>query len=279
MTRGKGLIFRAVRRTLPAARTIFEVEKGVLIEANIDDYLGREYFLHGLRRQPSFQLSRMLIRPDDALVDVGANVGYWVLGAAARLGAGGHAHAFEPCRDVFQALQENVRLNGMKQISCHRLALTDHSGEVSFRPSPQNTGHGALSPSPADPTAIVVPATTLDAFCERQGLVRIDLLKVDVEGAEESVFRGATSVLSRTDSPMLLFELGGGLAERYGSSAVRLKMFLAGFDYLTYRFDGRHLRRVKAEEPHAVTEDLFALKRAHIIDCPELAARTAREES
>jgi FkbM family methyltransferase len=247
MTRGKGLIFRMVRGILPTAHTIFEIEPGVFVEANIDDYLGRDYFLHG------------------------ANVGYWVLGAAARLGAAGHAHSFEPSPELFQALEGNVRLNRMQQITCHRLAVTDRMGDVSFRPSPENTGRGALSASSGEPTSIVVTGTTIDSFCREQGLARIDFLKVDVEGAEENVFRGATSILSGAKSPIVLFEIGGGQAEKYGSSAVRSKALLADFGYVPYRLHGGRLRRVEADETHRVTEDLFALKRQHIIERPALA--------
>jgi len=274
--RGKGPILRAVRKTLPTPRAVFQVEKSVLAEANIDDYLGREYYLNGLRRQPSFQLSRALIRPDDILVDVGANVGYWVLGAARRLGPGGHAHAFEPSPDLFQVLQDNVRLNHLSCVSCHLLALSDQEGRVRFRPRPDNTAHGALSPV-ADPDAILVDATTLDQFSERHALARLDFLKLDVEGAEELVLRGATSVLSRRQSPVLILELGGGLAERFGSSTVQVKELLSAFDYATYKCDGRRLRPVTTAQQHESTEDFFAIKQVHLSDRPELAKHIVRE--
>jgi FkbM family methyltransferase len=273
-TRGKGWIFRCLRPFLPSAHAVFEIEPGVYIEANLDDYLGRAYFLNGLRWQPSFLLSRTLIRPDDNIIDVGANVGFWVLGAAA-LGPRGTALALEPSPDLLAGLQRNACLNGIENLACLAVAASDREGEGRFLPNPRNSAHGALCPPETDERGITVPLTTLDALCRQRGLPAVDLLKIDVEGAEEAVLLGAQSTLNNRRPPVVLIEVGGHQADRYGSSASRVKALLATHGYSTYRFDGRHLGMVVLDAPHPITEDLFALKPSHFLMHPHLSQMLA----
>jgi FkbM family methyltransferase len=263
VTRGKGWIFRCLRSWLATPRTIFEIEPGVYIEANLDDYLGRHYFLYGLGWQPSFVLSLRVLRPEVHSIDVGANVGFWLLGAASRLGHTGRAHALEPSPDLLAGLLRNVHLNALTNVTCHQVAASDHDGEGAFVPRPENTALGGLTAAKADPNAISVRLTTLDALVERHGLSRVDFLKIDVEGAEEAVLRGATAILAAEASPMLLIEIGGPQAALHGSSPERIKATLATYGYETYRLHGGRLRQVARADAHPTTEDVFALKPSH----------------
>jgi FkbM family methyltransferase len=149
-----------------------------------------------------------VLRPGDTVVDVGANHGYFTVLAGTLVGAKGRVEAFEPNPAVAAALARVLRRNGLDgRIPVHQAALSDREGWAEFfvSVSPVNDGlssllaasdaleHGVIR---ADHT-IRVPTQTFDAFAERAGLGRVDLLKVDVEGAEAMVLRGMERTLAQ----------------------------------------------------------------------------------
>src|SRR6185295_6677499 len=97
-------------------------------------------------------------------------------------------------------------------------------------PPPSNSGVGYLAPA-LGRGSVVVPLTTLDDFCAQQGLSQVDLMKVDVEGAELKVFRGAKALLASSGAPIIMFEVGEELAGRFGGSSANVKECLASFGY------------------------------------------------
>lgn len=132
-----------------------------------------------------------------SFADVGANLGYYSCLAAHFMGAGGQAHAFEMDRDNFRLLEGNVALNPSDvRVELTNAAVSDAPGTVTYR-RPPDFNHPALSlynPWPMEGEVdVVVPALTLDAYFEGRSLP--DLMKVDVEGAELHVLRGASTVL------------------------------------------------------------------------------------
>jgi len=148
-----------------------------------------------------------VLGPGATVVDVGANHGYFSVLAAALVGPTGRVEAFEPNPPVADALAEVLARNGVDgRVSVHRVALADRDGEAEFFPSvsPVNDGLSSLLVSDdavahgvirAD-HSIRVPTETFDAFAERAELGRVDLLKIDVEGAEALVLRGMERTLA-----------------------------------------------------------------------------------
>jgi hypothetical protein len=88
-------------------------------------------------------------------------------------------------------------------------------------------------------------------------------MKVDVEGAELQVFRGAERILSGKAAPPVLFEIGDKLAALFGGSCRDVKRLLESHGYRIYRCHGRRLERVGAEEPSDALEDVFAFQPRH----------------
>src|SRR5262249_19679529 len=155
------------------------------------DYVLHYYFLLGFRRDPGFELVRDLVRPGDTVLDVGANIGLWVLGVARAAGPSAVVHAFEPLPSNFARLSDNLGRNPLGWVRCHRRALADRTGEARFLvPGAANSGVGSLSDHGRG-ESLTVAVTTLDAFCHHHAIARVHFLKVDVEGAELKVFRGA----------------------------------------------------------------------------------------
>ena len=160
-------------------------------------------------------------------VDVGANVGALAVEAAALVGPQGTVYAFEPNPHVFPYLEDNVALNDLKQVKCLNYAVGDSHEPVRFTADPRSDEFSRVDPE----GAISVPSTTLDDAIP--GDARIALLKVDVEGYEMAVFRGATRTLERTDR--IFFEVADEHFERFGYTTAELLALLRESGFEIYR--------------------------------------------
>jgi FkbM family methyltransferase len=149
------------------------------------------------------------VLPEDGLVvDVGANVGIHSI-AASRLAPRGQVHAFEPNPVTVGHLTENVRLNGADNVSIHPIALGESPGELTFCSNDESAAASmVIEASPALLVDLVNArgnehaSATLTVNCETlddalSGMPRIDLVKIDTEGHDIDVLRGAKATLER----------------------------------------------------------------------------------
>jgi len=272
---GKGVLLRFFETRLRRRDFLIEIEPGVLIPPELDDWIVLSYFTNGCEHNPPFQLSRALIRPGDTLMDVGANIGLWAMGAARRVGPEGSVHAFEPVPNNFMRMERNLALNGLKQVTSRQLALSDSVGHtVFYAATSANSGVGSLTQGDNANRPIEIDMTTIDNYCETNSISRVDLIKVDVEGAEQLVFRGAVRLLTSAEAPVIMFETDEQLTGRFGSSSRSIKADLALHGYSFYRYDGKKLEQVSLEEAHDEQEDLFAFKPFHFEKYPLLSKLT-----
>jgi FkbM family methyltransferase len=149
---------------------------------------------------------RAALRPGDHAVDVGANVGCYTLLFARWVGSTGRVLALEPAPDAFDGLVRHVALNGLAaQVTALNIAASDRAGVARLAVDGfQGTNHLVAGGSDDGARSIDVRTETLDELCERE---RIDpaLMKVDVEGAELSVLRGAAETIRRMGEGLSLF--------------------------------------------------------------------------
>ena len=267
--RGKGILMRLFGPRLRRRDFLIEIEPGVLIPGELDDWMVLSFFADARHNLP-LQLSRSLTHQGDTVMDVGANTGLWALGAAVRVGPLGTVHAFEPVPTNFDRLTRNLKLNGFTNVTCQKFALSDNCGHtVFYAATDNNSGVGSLTPSGETDRPIEIEMTTVDDYCERHAITRVDLMKVDVEGAELLVFRGAERLLTSKEAPIIMFETDEVLTGRFESSSTIIKMLLHQYDYDFFRYTGKRLEAVAVNELHHKQEDLFALKPFHI-ECHQL---------
>ena len=138
-------------------------------------------------------------------IDVGAHIGRYTVLAAKRLGSRGKVLAFEPNPETFKALQQNVKLNSLDNVVLFNLALGDRNTTMDLYIDTVNDG--ATSLLWGDGPAVTVPVRRLDDILAEQNIDprEVFLIKVDVEGAEPLVFKGAERLL-REGSPTIIFE-------------------------------------------------------------------------
>ena len=168
--------------------------------------------LHGEWEPEETELVKKLIKPGDVFVDVGANLGYYSL-IAARSGAS-HTYAFEAQPSTYELLGKNVIINWMtKLITFENLAVYSHTTDLEFFVRNRYPGNSSLGFTPPDQLAkwfdttmpVKVHAVSIDDyFADKPG--KIDLIKVDVEGAEPAVFEGARRTLAKNRGIKILCE-------------------------------------------------------------------------
>ena len=184
------------------------------------DVTGRIMFVRGCFEPGVVRMLRLMAEPGHTAVDVGANIGQMTVVMSRAVGDSGAVHSFEPLPAMFEELACNVALNQLKNVRLNRLGLADRPGSATMHAF--EVGWEAFSsigrpprPEAGSAVSIEIPVETLDAYTAEEGLRRVDLIKLDVEGAELSVVKGAEQVLRR-HAPTLVFEAQPITAEGSG---------------------------------------------------------------
>jgi FkbM family methyltransferase len=263
-SRGRGALLRLAWSGMRRRHPTFQIAPGISIPAELDDYMVLWAFLRENEQDPAFRLSLSLLRKNDTVVDVGANVGLWSLAASTLVGRHGRVLSFEPLPSTFNRLERNVRLNALHNISCERIALGSEAGSATlFAPTMGNSGAASFGRRPGVDAPEVVAITTLDAYLEENRVESVRFMKIDVEGAELSVFNGAATLLSSSSAPAIVVEVGPVLAGNCGSSPRRVRQCLDGFRYRLFVYEGGKLQPY-ADRHEETDVDVFAFKDLHL---------------
>lgn len=200
--------------------------------------MSRALFISGLYEPNDLLQLDRLLRPGDTFIDIGANMGIYALLAAKKVATTGQVHAFEPSPREWKRLQENIALNHLQQIRANPCAVSNQLGTLTLKiASDKHAGHNTLaSRLPyGGPTLGLqpVPVTTLDHYCQENKLTQVDLIKIDVEGAEAFVLAGARETLKRF-RPHLIIEVLDGALACHGVVASEIESMLRDCGYEFY---------------------------------------------
>jgi len=169
------------------------------------------------------------LRSDDLFVDIGANVGGYVVLASTIAGA--ESLAIEPIPATFQKLTRNVRLNGIEtRVNCRNTGLGAEPGELRFTRALGGLNHVALA---HEPDTISVPVETLDTLLAGRAPA---MIKMDVEGYETNVLRGAGQTIARPELKALVMELNGA-GTRYGFADDDIHKLIVAHGYRPFAYD------------------------------------------
>lgn len=178
--------------------------------------LGLVLFLLESRGRPEPGTSAVLhalARPGGVVIDVGANVGVHTLSMARQVGPAGHVLALEPAARVADLLSRTVHMNGLGWVDVRPVAASEEDGTLRFNLSAQTT-HNSILPLDDVIQTIDIPACRLDTMVAPGG--RVDLVKIDVEGAELHVWRGMQRIVADNPGIALVLEFGPDHLRRAG---------------------------------------------------------------
>jgi len=170
-----------------------------------------------------------LIKKGMTVVDVGAFIGYYTLLAAKRVGSEGKVFAFEPYPPSFSLLLKNIQVNKWRNIQASQLAVSDSEGErkLNIPYGPSNSSFGAL---PNIKDSITIKTVSLDSFLQ---VTDVDVIKIDVEGAELEVLRGMKKILAE-GRPKIICEVHPRKISFLDYSTKEISDFLKEYNYNTY---------------------------------------------
>jgi FkbM family methyltransferase len=184
----------------------------------------REYY------EPELAYLEKVLSPGKVFVDVGANFGVYTLVASQLAGAAGKVIAIEPTAQSFATLRQNIALNRFANVRAFQVALTQKRGKAwlyhGWDPVGNSLGMDPLGGEEGEE----VQTESLDDLLEENSIDRVDAIKIDVEGAEELVLRGARRTLI-TSRPVVIFEFNPGCAARIGLSPGGARDFLQELGY------------------------------------------------
>jgi FkbM family methyltransferase len=167
-----------------------------------DDYIGRMVRFFGDLDPAISSVVRSLLRPGDLAIDVGANVGVITLQMASRVGRQGRVVSFEPIPDLFALLMRSIEANGFENVLAMNCALSSSNGKGAMNVASANYGVASLD----EQGGTSCEMRRLDDVIVEQQIQRARLMKIDVEGHEEEVLRGAPSMLRDLRPEFVVFE-------------------------------------------------------------------------
>ena len=171
-----------------------------------------------------------LLKKEDMFVDVGANIGSYTMLASGAVGA--RCVSIEPIPSTFAHLIDNINLNGLgDKVSALNIGLGNENGKLRFTSGFDTVNH-VVADADAGVKTIDVQVKMLDDI-----LLNIEpkLIKIDVEGFETNVIKGASKVLSNPSLLAVLMELNGS-GERYGFDESELNQTMLDFGFKTYQY-------------------------------------------
>lgn len=194
------------------------------------EFIGRYLFFYGEYEGEVVHLFKHLLSPGDSAVDVGANIGLFTLLASRLCGPKGRVYSFEASPEVLGILKHNVRINHASNIVLHECAVGNGDGVVRFHlAESRNMGLGSMrSLGGSRDRSVTVPVGRLDMLVPQS--TRIKLLKVDVEGAEPMVLKGARGIIER-DLPFIVLELTDAYSRQLNCCAAEALSLLWEFGY------------------------------------------------
>lgn len=204
---------------------------------------------------------RAMLRPGQTAIDVGANIGYFTAVLAQCVGPSGQVWSFEPVPETYELLTLCKSLNDFAQVRPMRVALGAANGSTEITYDRRHSGIATMHPEQVAGDAQRVELRSLDTLISTGEVEREpDLIKVDVEGHELDVLRGARNTI-RTARPMIVFELNERTARVAGwtlAEAAELLRSLGDYSFSLIDGEGTHridpfsfrLERNEALDPH-----------------------------
>jgi FkbM family methyltransferase len=186
--------------------------EGLQVVISPGEQISQAVYVSGLYEPCTASVLRRILGPGMTFVDVGANVGLFSMLASRWVGPTGRVFSFEPSRREYDRLRDHVDRNALTNVESFRAAACDVDGTVVLHVADaRHSGLNTLQPTfmyddVREASQERVPAVRIDSVLMTRPDLRVDVMKIDVEGAEAAVLAGASRILTR-DKPALILEV------------------------------------------------------------------------
>ena len=223
-------------------------------KGNLNDHIDWHAYFYGAYEKPLLDFMRAYVVDvkECVFLDVGGNTGHHSLAMAYVCK---QVHAFEPYKDLWGTFESRIEHNKITNIRLHRCALGDRQ-EVKkyYPPNTNNRGQGSFIRSNSatnNGEAIQIEVKNADKYLVAEGISKIDVIKIDVEGYEPNVLKGLNYTI-KNNSPLIILEISAENKNKFASKEKLLKYIPAEYELYYLKRKGfffcRYGRELLSEE-------------------------------
>jgi len=241
-----------------------------------DKGVEKPLYLTGTYEAGTLSVMGKCLREGDIFIDVGANIGLMSIFSSRAIGNKGKVYSFEPVLETFTILKKNIEINKIKNIDAFNIGVSDSKGKSFIYTNPYS-GKGSSSfikpPDQSESKEYEIIIETLDEFLIGHHLTNIRMLKIDVEGWELHVLRGARSLLRSPQAPIICVE-SSELTGSNNDSGDIYSHIIGINNYLIYKLEkgkGLPSKLIKVTDASELPyhDNLFCFLPAHLKTLPK----------
>jgi FkbM family methyltransferase len=254
----------------------------ILVNPVSDTGVERSIFFKGTYENGTMKIMTDVLNKGRAFIDIGANIGLMSLHASRIMGNRGKVLSFEPLLSTYNILLQNISLNKASNIEAINIAVGSTNGIVEIFDNSKIRGASSLINTNQTQSSHRVPLKSLDTYLDEDPIESITCLKIDVEGWELEVLKGAAKTLSGSDAPICIIEcsllhptFGGDIQDIYN-------LLCAINDYRIFRLErGKEepskLIQIRSKDNLPTHDNLFCFLPGHISRLPKRIFRNPFE--
>ena len=230
---------------------------GVKTKLDLSKAVDKRLFLNGFEKDTIDYFCKT-IKEKDIVLDIGANIGIYSLIAGKRVGKFGKVYAFEPATKAYNNLLSNIELNKFDNIIPIKSGVSECSGTASFNIC-EDDAFNSLGGTPMREIVKkeTIELTSIDDFVKKNNIKKIDVIKVDTEGAEYLVFKGAEKTIN-IYKPILFFENNPSAQEGFKNNSNDLLKLIRSNNYRLYELENKKLVEIKMDS-NRIVYDIIAI--------------------
>lgn len=206
----------------------------IVFNLNLSEYQMKQIYLFDqYEKNTVYQLKKLLKlinqKTEINFIDVGANIGFYSLTLGSIFDKENFAiHAFEPNPYTFKLLEENVNQNNIKNITLNQFGLSSEESNFDLTYNEGNLGTANIysKESNKNTKSANIKCVKFDDYCKENNISSVDIIKVDIEGAELDFLKGAVNIISKSKKCVLIAEIVEENCQRAGYSAKDLYEFI-----------------------------------------------------
>lgn len=231
-----------------------------LISFDPNSYIGKYLYYRGVFEEPIARKIASSLKTGMTFIDVGANIGQHTLIASGAIGPSGRIVSFEPQEKVRELLKENINNNNLNNITVLPYALGQHDGSANiYHMNKKNDGEASLRPGSfkESVTKEKITIRTLSGLMSELNITHIDVMKIDIEGAELDMLKGSEAFFNRCKPKKIFIECVEKHLERFDTSSLALTSWLIDQGYTLYQLEQWRWKEIKASPD--LNSDLLAV--------------------
>ena len=177
----------------------FDIQNSKMLLDLKDKGISRELAINKIHEAQSTEFLKSLLKKGDVVIDIGANIGYYVLIESKIVGKKGKIFAIEPSKRNFEFLTKNIKLNNVRNVKAFNFAVGDKDGYVEFIETQQSNRSYVSLLSGEDIAAkkYKVKMRSVDSFVKENEIKKVSLIRMDIEGFEAYALKGMQDILKK----------------------------------------------------------------------------------